>query len=99
MNNIPLSQQYKKYAGDSFKQEAVRQAQIELADELRKQNKIQKESNELMKQQIEFLQSVNAKQELELKKQRKWSVVAWVITTGIAMVSIITEIVSLILQH
>ena len=93
MNKLPKSQQCNMFAGEYFKQEAARQAQIELADELRKQNEIQKESNKLIREQIEFLKSVNKEQEKALKKEQKWSKIAWAITTAIAIASTIAQFI------
>lgn len=103
--DVPQSRLYRQIAGDYFIQQATHHAQIESAEEERKRNlilldiiekqqeanHIQRESNVLMKQQIEFLQQVNLEQEKQLKKQRARSIIAWIITTIITLVAAIAQ--------
>ena len=84
MSNIPPSQHLGMMAGEKNKEMAALQAQIELAQELRK-------SNQLLHEQIVFLKSVNKEQEKSLKKEQKWSKIAWAITTAIAIASVIAQ--------
>ena len=105
LHQMPLSQKYNHIAGEHFQHMALQQAQIELAEEQRQQNRIllelvnkqqeanniQKQSNVLMQQQIEFLQETNKAQEKALKREKVWSIIAWVITTLIALASVVSD--------
>ena len=96
-------------AGEEFQRSAVRQAQIEMADETKKQsqavfeliyqqqeaNQIQRQSNELMQKQIEFLRETNAANEKALKTQKTWSFISWVITTLIAVAAVIAQFLTI----
>ena len=68
------------------------QATFEMVEKQQKANELQEESNKLLKEQIDYLKEKNELQEIALKRERKWNIVAWVITSLIAIASIIVPI-------
>lgn len=101
-----LSQIYNSIAG--YETKAAHQAQIELTEEMRKQNQavyllieqqkeanaIQIQSNELIKKQVDLLRKTNMEQGKELKFQKIWTIVSWIITTLVAISSVVVQFIN-----
>jgi len=74
------------------KQTEMVMATFEMVEQQRQANELQKESNQLLKEQIDYLKEENKLQAKALKRERVWNIVAWVITSLIAIASIIVPI-------
>lgn len=56
-------------------------------------NELQEKSNEILNQQLDFLQKQNEDQAKELKRSRIFQLVSWGITTAVAISSILVQII------
>ena len=68
------------------------QATFEVVQEQQTANKLQKESNELLKTQILQLYQQNKEQSEQLKKERLLNKIAWGITTLVAIAAILVPL-------
>ena len=64
------------------------QATFGIIEEQQKANKLQEESNQLLKMQISILAEQNKEQAEQIKKDAIWNKIAWGITTIVALASI-----------
>lgn len=76
------------------KQTAMVKATFEVVQQQQQANELQKESNQLLKEQIDFLKEENKSQAKALKQERVWNVVAWAITSLIAIAAILVPILT-----
>lgn len=74
------------------KQHQMVQATFDVVQEQQNANKLQKESNDLLKTQIILLAEQNKKQVKQLKKDRFWNIFAWIITTAVAIAAIVVPL-------
>lgn len=74
------------------KQTEMVMATFEMVKHQQKANELQEESNQLLKEQIEYLKEENKLQAKALKRERIWNIVAWIITSLIAIAAIIVPV-------
>ena len=68
-------------------------ATFQMVEKQQSANELQEKSNEILKEQLEFLQKQNADQAKELKRNRIFQWVSWGITTAVAIGAIIVPLI------
>lgn len=68
-------------------------ATFQMVEKQQAANELQEKSNEILNQQLDFLQKQNEDQAKELKRSRIFQLVSWGITTAVAIISILVQII------
>lgn len=68
-------------------------ATFQMVEKQQAANELQEKSNEILNQQLDFLQKQNEDQAKELKRSRISQLVSWGITTAVAIISILVQII------
>lgn len=68
-------------------------ATFQMVEKQQAANELQEKSNEILNQQLDFLQKQNEDQAKELKRSRIFQLVSWGITTAVAISSILVQII------
>lgn len=70
-------------------------ATFDMVQEQQKSNTLQEESNQTLKQQLEFLQKQNEEQAKELKSNKVFQWISWGVTTFVAIGAVVVSIIGI----
>ena len=77
----------------TLQQSDMIRATFQMVEKQQSANELQEKSNEILNQQLDFLQKQNEDQAKELKRSRIFQLVSWGITTAVAISSILVQII------